>query len=150
MAAPQIIDSTFRAQIHTDLKAVLTGANLPKAIHDQRPRVAKVAANLPYCSVMLDDFKQVQAGLRRVTQTYTYEIAFVAALDGVSGVLNTQQIAIANLIMGRLMTGNLYAGEQCVRMVTQVKPGDDQQGADNTPAYEVTLTFEITADATYQ
>lgn len=149
MAAPQILDSTFRAQIHTDLLAVLTGANAPVAIHDQRPRLSKGAAEYPYCVALLNDFQQQQAGLRRVTQVYEYEIVFVGLLSAVTGALDPAKVVIANLIIAQLMASNQYASTQGLRMVTGVDIQGGRFNDDDHPTFEVSVKFQITIDGLY-
>lgn len=149
MAGPVLLDSTYRAQIHTDIIATWTGADAPDAIHDQRQRLGKAAVNYPYALVILSNFAQQQAGLKRVTQTYTYEITYVGLLSQVTGVLATKAIALASALESRLMTNNLYAGEQCVRIVSNISFDSGQVDGENLPTFEFTLTFDITSDARY-
>jgi hypothetical protein len=149
MAGPVLLDSTYRAQIHTDINATWTGADAPDEIRDGRVRLSKKAANYPYALVILSNFAQQQAGLKRVTQTYTYEITYVGLLTQVTGVLATKAIALASALESRLMTNVLYAGEQCVRIVSNISFDSGQVDGENLPTFEFTLIFDITSDARY-
>lgn len=148
MAAPQILDSLFREQIRLDAVAAWTSGDAPIGVHYSRPRLAKGSGGYPYSLILLKSFRQLKAGLKRVEQTYQYEITYVGALPA-SGVLDTQKVAIANALVAQVMSTTLYAGLQCTRMVTEVLFQDGQVEANETPVYEVTVIFEIKADASY-
>lgn len=149
MAPPVLLDATYRAQIGTDILAVWTGADAPDEIRDARVRLGKAASNYPYALVILSNFGQRQDGLKRVLQTYTYDITYVGLLSQITGTIAAKAVTMASALQARLMTNNLYAGIQCERIVSNISFDSGQVDGENLPIFEFTLTFEITNDAPY-
>lgn len=151
MPVNQIADKTLRAQLHSDIQTAWTGSNLPQKIYDGRPRLQKAKADLPYAVITLTQFQQPKAGLLRVTQTYTYEIALVQLWSNLpaSTSIEDYKVDLANALIAVLTLNRVYAGIGRERQIMGADFGEGQTPEDNEPVFEVSVTFQVTVDDVY-
>ncbi len=137
----QINDAPLRAQLHTDIMAAHTGANIPVAVHDDDPLLSKASADLPYYVLTLQDFHQEKEALRKVRQYYRYEITGRFPWP-VSGTIQQAKIDRANEIMAVITASVGYATIGVDSLVASVDFKHGQEDPQE-PILEYSLYFDI-------
>lgn len=138
-------DEIIRSALHQDIRLAWGGQGL-KAIHDDRPRVPKTRANLPYAVV----------GLRRVEPStaesgpQTVRLAFLYSILGVfpmptEGLLEAIKVERVQELVSQLTEELTYAGIATERLpvLIDLVPELEITEGDTEPVFGVEVQFEV-------